>query len=40
MLLSQEEKRGASEVKAGIQLSCPQCSRSIGDLPKNQVALL
>jgi SAM-dependent methyltransferase len=39
MLLSQQERRGASEVKAGIQLRCPQCGSSIGDLPKDHVAL-
>ena len=40
MLLSQQEIRGASEVNAGIRLRCPQCGRSIGDLPKNPVVLI
>ena len=39
MLLSQQEKRGDSEVKAGIQLHCPQCGGAIGDLPKDRVSL-
>src|SRR5271156_6235727 len=35
MLLSaqQQVKRALSEVSFGIQLRCPQCGNSIGDLP-------
>ncbi len=39
MLLSQQEKKVAPEVKAGIKLRCPQCGGLIGDLPKHQVVL-
>jgi SAM-dependent methyltransferase len=39
MLLSQQEKRASSQVSTAIQLRCPQCGTSIGDLPGSDVAL-
>jgi SAM-dependent methyltransferase len=41
MLLSQQEqeKRGDTALSTGIQLRCPQCGNSIGDLPEAPIPL-